>query len=222
MIDASSKIATEPRSGEYLHATDWQPNHEAASRMLPQHVSMPSAPLLLVDDAPSTHTRLERILTPKGFAVTGVSSTHAALDAAAETPFVYAVVELRLGRESGLELIKELREFQPSMWIVVVTGFDSFASVALALNAGAVDYLPKPVDERELVNALLGQRSLLPPIPETPLGLKRVHWEYIQRVWEQCDRNVTKAAQQLSMHRRSLQRVLAKHAPCPRSMNLRQ
>ena len=220
MIDASSNIATEPQRSECLHVTSSQPNHEAAARMLSQPVPESSAPLLLVDDEASTCVRLDRILTPKGFAVTCVSSTRAALDAAAETPFACAVVELRLGRESGLELIKELREFQPSMRIVVVTGFDSFASVTLALKAGAVDYLPKPVDESELVNALLGQRSTLPPIPETPLGLKRVYWEYIQRVWEQCDRNVTKAAQQLNMHRRSLQRVLAKHAPCPRRMQL--
>ena len=146
--------------------------------------------------------------------------TRAALGAAAETAFAYAVVELRLGRDSGLELIKELREFHPSMRIVVATGFDSFASVALALKAGAVDYLAKPVDEGELVNALLGRTTMLPPVPETPLGLKRVCWEYIQRVFEQCDRNVTRAAQQLSMHRRTLQRILLKRAPCPRRMQL--
>jgi two-component system response regulator RegA len=130
------------------------------------------------------------------------------------------VVELRLGRDSGLELIKELCRFHPSIRIVVVTGFDSFASVALALKAGAVDYFPKPADGGELVNALLDQRLMLPSIPETPLGLKRVHWEYIQRVWEQCDRNVSRAAQQLSMHRRTLQRILLKRAPRPREMNL--
>jgi two-component system response regulator RegA len=188
--------------------------------MPPHPVPDPLGPLLLVDDEASTRACLQRVLTRRGFAVTSVPSARAALAAAAETPFAYAVVELRLGYDSGLELIEQLHAFQPSMRIAVVTGFDSFASVILALKAGAVDYFAKPVDERALVDALLGRASMPPLVPATPLGLKRIYWEYIQRVFEQCGRNVSQAAQRLSMHRRTLQRVLAKRAPCPRQMQL--
>jgi two-component system, response regulator RegA len=204
---------------KHLHVVGSPPCDEAASRMLPPPVAGPLGSLLLVDDEASTRAGLQRVLTRRGFAVTSVRSTRAALAAAAETPFAYAAVELRLGHDSGLELIKELHAFQPSIRIVV-TGFDSFASVILALKAGAVDYFAKPVDERELVDALLGRAPMLAPVPETPLGLKRVYWEYIQRIFEQCGRNVSQAAQRLSMHRRTLQRVLAKRAPCPRQTQL--
>ena len=207
------------RSG-HLPVAGSQPCEEAASEVLPHPVPEPLGSLLLVDDEASTRAGLQCVLTRRGFAVTSARSTPAALAAAAEAPFAHAVVELRLGHDSGLELIKQLRAFQPSMRIVVVTGFDSFASVVLALKAGAVDYFAKPVDERALVDTLLGRAPLLPRVPETPLGLKRVYWEYIQRIFEQSGRNVSKAAQRLSMHRRSLQRVLAKRAPCPRQMQL--
>jgi two-component system response regulator RegA len=153
--------------------------------------------------------------------VTSFGSAHAALAAAAETRFTYATVELRLGRDSGLKLITKLRELHAPMRIVVVTGFGSFASVILALKAGAVDYLPKPVNEGELVHALLdGCLTMLPVVPETPLGLERRYWEHIQRVWEQCDRNVSAAARLLGMHRRTLQRILAKRAPPARRVHL--
>jgi two-component system response regulator RegA len=84
------------------------------------------------------------------------------------------------------------------------------------LGAGADDYKPQPVDEDELVDALLDRATTLPPIPETPLGLCRTCWEHIMRIYEQCDRNVSRTAQRLGMHRRSLQRVLSKRAPLPR------
>ena len=99
------------------------------------------------------------------------------------------------------------------MRIVVVTSFDSFASVILALRAGAVDYLSKPVNCRELVDALHGDGPALPAVPETPLGLDRIAWEHTQRIFEQCDRNVTRTAKLLGMHRRTLQRILLKRSP---------
>jgi two-component system response regulator RegA len=205
---------------EHLQVVGPQPCGQAASKVLPQPVPEPLGSVLLVDDEASTRAGLRCVLTRRGFAVTSVRSTPAALAAAAEDPFAHAVVELRLGRDSGLELITQLRASQPSMRIVVVTGFDSFASVVLALKAGAVDYFAKPVDGWALVEALLGHAPLLPPVPETPLGLKRVYWEYIQRIFEQSGRNVSTAARQLNMHRRTLQRILAKRAPCPRQMQL--
>jgi two-component system response regulator RegA len=169
--------------------------------------------LLLVDDEAYSRTRLTRRLTTTGFAVTGVASALEALQAAAESRFSHAVVELRIGRDSGLGLIAQLRAMDPKMRIVVVTGFDSFASVILALRAGAVDYLSKPVVADELIDALIGRGPSQPPVPDTPIALVRISWEHTQRVYEQCDRNVSSAARLLGMHRRTLQRILAKRAP---------
>ncbi len=169
--------------------------------------------LLLVDDEAYSRTRLERPLASTGFTVTSVASALEALQAAADCRFGYAVVELRIGRDSGLGLIAQLRAMDSTMRIVVVTSFDSFASVILALRAGAVDYFSKPVLADELVDALIGRGSSLPPVPDTPVALVRISWEHIQRVFEQCDRNVSSAARLLGMHRRTLQRMLAKRSP---------
>ncbi len=119
----------------------------------------------------------------------------------------------------GLQLIKELHELHAPMRIVVITDQDSFAAVILALRAGAVDYLPKPLGESELVDALLGRTPMLPPVPETPLRIERTSWEHIQRILEQCGRNLSEAARRLRMHRRTLQRIAGKRAPRPRACN---
>jgi two-component system, response regulator RegA len=174
---------------------------------------LPASPLLLVDDEAGTRNRMRIWLTASNFAVTSVRSADEALDAADESAFSHAVVELRIGRDSGLRLIPKLSALQRHMRIVVVTGYDSFASVILALRAGAVDYLSKPVDPRELVCALRGEASALPLVPEMPLGVDRVAWEHTQRIFEQCDRCVTQTAKQLGMHRRTLQRILLKRSP---------
>lgn len=176
--------------------------------------------LLLVDSEAHTRARLKRILAAEDFSVTGVDGIRNAMAAIREVEFAYAVIELRLGDGNGLALIKHLRRLQNSPRIVVVTGFDSFATVILALRAGAADYLPKPIDEGALLDALLDRMPMLPPVPDTPLGVTRVCWEHVQRVFEQCDRNVTETARRLGMHRRSLQRMLSKRAPRPRREEL--
>ena len=153
------------------------------------------------------------MLTAQGFEVTGVAGVQRAQAAAARQQFAYAVVNLRLGRGDELELIKELRQFNAAMRIVVVTDVDSFASVIVALHAGADDYIPQPVRKDELVDALLDRAPVLPPVPDMPLGLSRTCWEHVMRIYEQCDRNVSHTAQRLGMHRRSLQRILGKRAP---------
>jgi two-component system response regulator RegA len=102
---------------------------------------------------------------------------HAVLSAATRTRFSHAVIELRLQDGHGIALIERLRARHPPMRMVVITGFDSFASVIVALRAGASDYLPKPIDEAELMDALLGRARTLPSVPEMPLGVDRVRWE---------------------------------------------
>jgi two-component system response regulator RegA len=174
--------------------------------------------LLLVEESLSDRARLQRGLTASGFAVVGVGSPSAALAAVEEAEFAYAVLELRLGGGGGLELVRRLRERHAAMRIVVATDHDSFASVVLALRAGADDYLAKPVTEAELTDALLGRTPTSPSIPDTPLGLQRVIWEHVQRILAQCDRNVSETARRLGMGRRSLQRILSKRAPHQRGL----
>jgi two-component system response regulator RegA len=151
--------------------------------------------------------------------VSGVRQAEAAV---AERTFAYAVVNTRLGDGHGLSLVRWLRERHAaaalSMRIVVVTDVDSFASVILALRAGADDYIAQPTGDDELIDALLDRRPATPPpVPETPLGLARICWEHVMRIYEQCDRNVSETARRLRMHRRSLQRVLSKRAPLARA-----
>ncbi len=148
--------------------------------------------------------------------MTSVASVEAALTAAVETRFAYAVVGMQPGQGDSLVLVRRLRRLHAAAWIVVVTDHDSFAGVVLAVRAGADDYFPKLVSESELVDALLGQSPTLPPIPTTPLRVERVCWEHIQRILEQCGRNRSEAARRLGMYRRSLQRMLTKRAPHPR------
>jgi two-component system response regulator RegA len=171
---------------------------------------------LLVENTPVSRARLQRALAANGFAAVAAVSTQAALAAAYNAEFAYAVVEMEFRDGKGLDLVRKLRQHQAGMRIVVITDHDSFATVILALRAGADDYLPMPVSEHELTDALLGRRPALPPVPETPLAIQRIRWEHTQRILEQCGRNVSDAARRLRMHRRSLQRMLNKRAPYSR------
>lgn len=189
----------------------------AAPRPLLGPVQESRARLLVVDDERSSRARLQRSLTLHGFAVTGVGSVSDALEAAARTRFAYAVVEMRLPDGNGLMLLKRLLQVRPELRLVIHTDFDSFASVVLALRHGAVDYLVKPAEIGELVDALRGGALAADIVPDTPLGVDRLCWEHIHRIYEQCERNVSRTAQMLRMHRRTLQRMFAKRAPRPRA-----
>src|SRR6185503_14948197 len=114
----------------------------------------------------------------------------------------------------GLEVVKELRKARPGARVVMLTGYGNIATAVAAVKSGAVDYLPKPADADAVEAALLQTPGEpLPPPPEQPMTADRVRWEHIQRVYEQCDRNVSETARRLRMHRRTLQRILAKYAP---------
>jgi two-component system response regulator RegA len=176
--------------------------------------------LLLVDSERCSRGRLQRTLQAHGFAVASVASMREALEHAAKSYFGYAVVEMRLPDGDGLTLLRRLLQVQKGMRVVIHTDFDSFASVVLALRAGATDYLTKPVDTDALLEALHGNGDSRNIIPDMPLGVERLCWEYVHRIFEQCERNVTRTAKVLRMHRRTLQRMLGKRAPRPRAIEL--
>jgi two-component system response regulator RegA len=169
--------------------------------------------LLIVDDDQPLCQRLARAMERRSFVVTTADSVKDGIAAAkAHTP-AFAVVDLRLTDGSGLDVVSALREARPNARVVMLTGYGNIATAVAAVKAGAVDYLPKPADADAVERALLATEAALPPPPEDPMSADRVRWEHIQRVFEQCDRNVSETARRLKMHRRTLQRILSKHAP---------
>ena len=124
------------------------------------------------------------------------------------------MIDLRLEDGSGIDLVRRLRELHPKVRVVILTGYGNIATAVAAVKAGAVDYLAKPADADDVINALLatGARPCRRR-PHNPMSADRVRWEHIQRVFEQCSRNVSETARRLNMHRRTLQRILNKRAP---------
>lgn len=178
---------------------------------LPNHLREKT--LLIVDDDSPLRNRLGRAMEQRGFVVTGASGVAEGLEAAAERPPAYAIVDMRLEDGNGLDVVEALRDARPDIRIVMLTGYGNIASAVTAVKKGAVDYLAKPADADQIAAALLEEDRPLPPPPEDPMSADRVRWEHIQRVFEQCNRNVSETARRLKMHRRTLQRILNKHAP---------
>lgn len=174
----------------------------------------PDPSLLLVDDDEVFLKRLARAMEKRGFVVeTAGSVTAGKVLARARTP-AYAVIDLRLDDGNGLDVVEALREARADARIVVLTGYGAIATAVAAVKIGATDYLSKPADANDVIRALLSSaEDPLPDPPENPMSADRVRWEHIQRVYEQCDRNVSETARRLSMHRRTLQRILAKRSP---------
>ena len=169
--------------------------------------------LLLVDDDEAFVKRLAKAMEKRGFSVETASSVAAGKAIATARPPAYAVCDLRLGDGNGLDVVELLRERRPDARIVVLTGYGAIATAVAAVKIGATDYLAKPADATDITNALLDHEGELPPPPENPMSADRVRWEHIQRVFEMCDRNVSETARRLNMHRRTLQRILAKRSP---------
>ncbi|HWA01151.1 MAG TPA: ActR/PrrA/RegA family redox response regulator transcription factor [Caulobacterales bacterium] len=169
--------------------------------------------LLLLDDDAAFRTRLGRALEQRGFEVRSAASVAEASAIAAKEPPAYAVLDLRLDDGSGLSVVEALKKSRPDCRVVMLTGYGAIASAVAAVKAGAVDYLAKPADPEDIVKALLAAPDHKPEPPENPMSADRIRWEHIQRVYELCGHNVSETARRLNMHRRTLQRILAKRAP---------
>jgi two-component system response regulator RegA len=169
--------------------------------------------LLLVDDDEPFVKRLAKAMEKRGFHPDTAQSVAEGRAKAIANPPAYAVVDLRLEDGNGLDVIEALREKRPDCRIVVLTGYGAIATAVAAVKIGAIDYLSKPADANDVTHALLANGEALPQLPENPMSADRVRWEHIQRVYEMCDRNVSETARRLSMHRRTLQRILAKRSP---------
>lgn len=170
--------------------------------------------LLIVDDDRVLRTRLVRTMEQRGFSVREAAGVKEAMSIVAIQPPAFALVDMRLDDGNGMQVVEALAEARPEARAVMLTGYGNIASAVTAIKAGAVDYLPKPADADQIVHALLNKGDEpLPPPPQDPMSADRVRWEHIQRVYEQCGRNVSETARRLKMHRRTLQRILNKHAP---------
>jgi len=173
----------------------------------------PDRSLLLVDDDAPFRQRLALALERRGFEVTAADSMAAGIAEAKARRPAFAVIDLRLGDGSGIEVVSALRDVRADARVIVLTGYGNIATAVAAVKMGAIDYLSKPADADAVEAALLQTEGALPPPPEQPMTADRVRWEHIQRVFEQCDRNVSETARRLRMHRRTLQRILNKYAP---------
>ncbi len=169
--------------------------------------------LLLVDDDEPFVRRLSRAMEKRGFKVQSALTIKEGKQLAEKLTPGYAVIDLRLEDGSGLEVVELIRTKRPDARIIVLTGYGAIATAVTAVKMGATDYLSKPSDADDVMNALLTTREEKPRPPENPMSADRVKWEHIQRIFELCDRNVSETARRLNMHRRTLQRILAKRSP---------
>ena len=169
--------------------------------------------LLIVDDDKPFLERLAKAMTARGFEVETADGVAAGIAAVRRVPPAFAVLDMRLGDGNGLDIVPVIRESREGARIIMLTGYGNIATAVAAVKAGAVDYLAKPTDADQVEAALLNHDGNLPPPPDNPMSADRVRWEHIQRVYEQCGRNVSETARRLNMHRRTLQRILNKRAP---------
>jgi len=169
--------------------------------------------LLIVEDDKPFLQRLARAMETRGFAVRTAESVADGLMQLETASPAFAVVDMRLADGNGLDVISALKTRRPDARAIVLTGYGNIATAVNAVKLGAVDYLAKPVDADDVVHALLNHDSKGAEPPENPMSADRVRWEHIQRIYELCNRNVSETARRLNMHRRTLQRILAKRAP---------
>ncbi len=181
---------------------------QAGAAVLP-----PNNTLLIVDDDKPFANRLSRAMELRGFEVRVAETVQDGLSSIRSGPPTFAVVDMRLEDGNGLDVIALLKSVKPEARVIVLTGYGNIATAVTAVKLGAVDYLAKPADADDIFAALIAPSGQKAEPPENPMSADRVRWEHIQRVYELCDRNVSETARRLNMHRRTLQRILAKRAP---------
>jgi two-component system, response regulator RegA len=169
--------------------------------------------LLIVDDDRAFLTRLARAMEGRGFLVTAAQSVAEGLAVIAHAPPAFAVIDMRLADGNGLDVISELKARRPEARAIILTGYGNIVTAVTAVKLGAFDYLAKPADADDIYAALMATHHDKAEVPENPMSADRVRWEHIQRIYELCGRNVSETARRLNMHRRTLQRILAKRAP---------
>jgi two-component system response regulator RegA len=169
--------------------------------------------LLIVDDDKPFLNRLAKAMAARGFIVTCAETVADGLSAVQLAPPAFAVIDMRLNDGNGLDVIGELKSMRPEARGIILTGYGNISSAVLAVKLGAFDYLSKPTDADEIFAALLNGNDGAGEAPANPMSAERVRWEHIQRIFELCNRNVSETARRLNMHRRTLQRILAKRAP---------
>jgi two-component system response regulator RegA len=180
---------------------------------IPELSAFTDRTLLIVEDDKPFLDRLARAMETRGFAVTACDSVHDGLAHIDRQAPAFAVVDLRLGDGNGLDVVSALKKQRPEARAIVLTGYGNIATAVTAVKMGAFDYLSKPADADDVVAALLATGGEKTELPQNPMSADRVRWEHIQRIYEMCDRNVSETARRLNMHRRTLQRILAKRAP---------
>src|SRR4029078_2737141 len=167
---------------------------------IPNEVAQTERTLLIVEDDKSFLQRLARAMEARGFQVTMAESVADGLQHVETSPPAFAVVDMRLGDGSGLDVIVALKERRPDARGLILTGYGNIATAVNAVKLGAVDYLSKPADADEVCAALKVGPGEMPQLPENPMSADRVRWEHIQRVYELCGRNVSETARRLNMH----------------------
>jgi two-component system response regulator RegA len=180
---------------------------------MPENQEDSDMSLLIVDDDKPFLQRLARAMESRGYQVDTADTVSEGMRKADAAPPSYAVVDMRLDDGNGLDVVERIRRHRPDSRIIVLTGYGNIATAVTAVKLGALDYLAKPADADDVHFALTRDPTEKAPPPENPMSADRVRWEHIQRVYELCDRNVSETARRLNMHRRTLQRILAKRAP---------
>ena len=175
--------------------------------------AMADKSLLIVDDDKAFCQRLARAMESRGFTVATASSVAEGMAAIASAPPAFAVIDMRLADGNGLDIMSDLKGRRADARAIILTGYGNIVTAVTAVKLGAFDYLAKPADADEIFNALMASAHDKAALPENPMSADRVRWEHIQRIYELCGRNVSETARRLNMHRRTLQRILAKRAP---------
>jgi|TARA_B100001146_G_scaffold124674_1_gene109387 two-component system response regulator RegA len=169
--------------------------------------------ILIVDDDTVWLNQLSRAMSRRGLDVHEAKSVTEAFDILSRESFDFGVIDLRLDDGDGLEVVLELRKVNPNSRSIILTGFGNIANAVSAIKIGAIDYLSKPATIEDIFSSLFTYGDKKTPPPDEPMSANRVRWEHILRVYELCNKNVSETARRLKMHRRTLQRILAKRAP---------